>query len=84
MSESKFISAAKNGDLNTVQSLVEEVNINRKDGGSALWHGHSALWYAASEGHLDVVKFLVARKDVDVNLASVRCLHLMICLFPDS
>ena len=33
MSESvDFINAAENGDLNTVQSLVDKVNVNSKDG----------------------------------------------------
>ena len=68
MSESvDFINAAENGDLNTVQSLVDKVNVNSKDG-----DGRTALWKAAFGGHLDVVRFLVARKDVDVNLANVR------------
>ena len=65
MSESdNFIKAAENGDLNTVQSLVEKVNINSKNK-----DGFTALWQAAYEGHFDIVQFLVARKDVDVNLA---------------
>ena len=62
-----FIQAAKNGDLTTVQSLVDKVKINSKDG-----TGCTALNNAATYGHLDVVQFLLARKDVDVNLASVR------------
>ena len=62
-----FIQAAKNGDLTTVQSLIDKVNINSKDG-----TGCTALNNAATYGHLDVVKFLVAKNDVDVNLASVR------------
>ena len=66
MSESNFINAAQNGDLNTVQSLVEEVNINSKDE-----RGYTALNAAATNKRLDVVRFLVARKDVDVNLESV-------------
>ena len=75
MSESvDFINAAENGDLNTVQSLVDKVNVNSKDEG-----GYTALYNAAFGGHLDVVRFLVARKDVDVNLADVRskdCHHI--------
>ena len=68
MSESNdFIDAAEDGDLNTVQSLVDKVNVNSQDVNS-----RTALWHAAKEGHLDVVKFLVARKDVDVNKADVR------------
>ena len=73
--EADFIKAAKDGDINTVQSLVDKVNVNSKDS-----DGFTALWQAACEGRLDVVKFLVARKDVDVNLADVRtkdCHHLM-------
>ena len=66
MSESNFINAAQNGDLNTVQSLVEEVNINSKDE-----RGYTALNAAATNKRLDVVRFLVARKDVDVTLESV-------------
>ena len=78
MSESKFIKAADKGDLKAVQSLVDKVNVNSKDS-----DGRTALWNAALRGHLDVVKFLVARKDVDVNLASVRtkdCHHLNMSL----
>ena len=75
MSEANFIEAADDGDLNTVQSLVDKVNINSKDS-----QGRTALRCAAYRGYLDVVKFLVARKDVDVNHADVRtkdCHHLM-------
>ena len=80
MSESNdFINAAGDGDLNTVQSLVDKVNVNGKNES-----GHTALYKAADNGHLDVVKFLVAQ-DVDVNLADVRTQdghHLMMmCLF---
>ena len=67
MSESDFRIAAENGELNKVQSLVDKVNVNSKDES-----GYTALNNAATKGQLDVVKFLVARKDVDVNLASVR------------
>ena len=68
MSESDdFIKAADKGDLNTVQSLVDKVNINSKNG-----EGFTALFNAAWKGRLDVVRFLLARQDVDVNLASVR------------
>ena len=76
-----FINAAGKGDLNTVQSLVDKVNINSKNG-----NGHTALYKSAEKGHLDVVRFLVARLDVDVNLADVRTqdsYYLMTCLFPD-
>ena len=62
-----FIKAAEDGDLNTVQSLVDKVNVNSKES-----DGCTALNNAAFKGRLDVVKFLVARKDVDVNLADVR------------
>ena len=67
MSES-FINAALSGDLTTVQSLVDnEENVNGKDN-----DGCTALYSAAYGGYEDVVKFLVSRKDVDVNLANVR------------
>ena len=78
MSESvDFINAAENGDLNTVQSLVDKVNINSKDEG-----GYTALYNAAYKGHLDVVRFLVARKDVDVNLADVRTQKIVTISLP--
>ena len=66
MSASDFIEAAAKGDVKTAQALVEEVNVNSKDS-----EGRTALWQAARQGHLDVIKFLVARKDVEVNLADV-------------
>ena len=72
-----FIKAAEKGDLNTVQSLVDKVNVNSKNEGN-----ETALYKAAAYGYLDVVRFLVARQDVDVNLADVRtkdCHHLMMC-----
>ena len=67
MSELDFIKAAEKGDLHTVQTLVDKVNVNSKDS-----NDRTALSNAAASGCLDVVKFLVARKDVDVNLADVR------------
>jgi len=68
MSESSdFINAATKGNLETVESLVDKVNINNKDA-----DGLTALWHAAYNNRLDIVKFLVSRKDVDVNLANVR------------
>ena len=81
MSESDFINAAEKGDLPTLQSLVDKVNVNSRDS-----KGRTALRLASSYGHLDVVKFLLSRSDVIVNLASVctkDCHHLMMCLFPD-
>ena len=78
MSESDFIEAADIGDLITVQSLVDKVSINSKKNGA------TALYKAVSKGNLDVVQFLVARPDIDVNMAEdVRtkdCLHLMLSL----
>ena len=83
MSESDdFINAAGEGDLDTVQSLVDEVNINSKTGS-----GHTALYKAADNGRMDVVRFLASRQDVDVNLPDVSTQvgqYLMMSLiFPD-
>lgn len=66
MSESDFINAAEKGDLITVQKLVDTVKVNSKDS-----VGKTALYKSASRGSLDVIKFLLARKDVDVNLTDV-------------
>ena len=78
MSESTtFIQAAEDGDLNTVQSLVDNVKINSKD------RGKTALHKAAANERLDVLSFLVARHDVDVNIADdVRATdcYLQTCL----
>ena len=64
MSESTtFIQAAEDGDLNTVQSLVDNVKINSKD------RGKTALHKAVANERLDVISFLVARHGVDVNIA---------------
>ena len=71
-----FTEAAKDGDLSTVQKLVDVVNVNFQEN-----DGCTALWNAAWKGHMDVVQFLVSRKDVDVNLANVRtkdCHHMIL------
>lgn len=58
--------AAANGHVETVSWLLEksvEVNIQDK-------HGTTALCYAAYAGHVGVVKLLLARPEVDINVNS--------------
>ncbi|KAI0867291.1 ankyrin repeat-containing domain protein [Hypoxylon argillaceum] len=58
--------AAKCGDLDTLQQLLcQGVNPSVKN-----VRNESPLWIAASRGHLEVVKCLVQRSDVDINSRS--------------
>jgi glutaminase len=59
--------AALYGDLLTVQKLdAAGVSVNVKD-----FDGRTPLHVAASEGYLDIVKYLVAR-DADISLKDTR------------
>lgn len=66
-----FVAAALNGRLTVVKMILEKFEPElekecsiRYEG--ALVHGVSALWCAASKGHLDTVKLLI-RKGAKVN-----------------
>ena len=64
--EEEFCKAAKNGKLDIIKQLIDQVNINCVD---ALMK-NSALMWAASNGHLYVVEFLVekgAKVDMKTN-----------------
>lgn len=52
----RFISAASQGDLPTIQKYIQEINPLEKD-----YDGRTALHLAAAEGHLEVVLLIVAR-----------------------
>jgi ankyrin repeat protein len=62
----EILEVAKNGDLEKLKTLVEKDNelLKIKDGA-----GRTALHFAANSGHLDLVKYLLA-KGVDINLKS--------------
>lgn len=58
----EFINAAKTGDSKTVVEMLDKrVNMNLKDE-----DGYTALSHAASNGHTDIVRLLIAEK-ADVN-----------------
>jgi glutaminase len=57
----RLISAAAEGDLNTVASLEGKVDFGKAD-----YDGRTALHLAASEGHQKIVSFLIGQ-EVDLN-----------------
>jgi len=58
-----FFDAAAGGDLQTIQSLLENgIDVNIKDA----TFGHTALIVAARRGHLQIIELLLA-KGADVN-----------------
>lgn len=58
-----FLGAAGGGDLQTIQSLLENgIDVNVKDA----TFGHTALIMAARRGHLQIIELLLA-KGADVN-----------------
>ena len=62
-SGSELITAAKDGDLETIERLpARGVDINTKDES-----GRTALFWAVDYGYYDIVEFLV-RKRADVNI----------------
>ena len=69
--------AAKKGDLDEVKTLVTEFDINALGKQNA-----TALYYAADNGHVDVVEYLLSLNPApDVNLAfAVVTTFCMICL----
>ena len=58
----RFLTAARDGNLDTVKKFAEEEN----DIGVASYKGHTALMHAAVGGHTDIVAFLLG-KGLDVN-----------------
>ena len=76
MTEESFRQAAGQGDLEALQSIVNDTStrqdivaldfFNSKDK-----DGCTALWYSAQNGHTEVVLFLVNQCGVDMHLANV-------------
>ena len=65
LSKEKLLNAAKNGDLEVVNALIEkgaDINLANKD-------GYTALILAAKYGHLGVVNALI-EKGADINLVN--------------
>ena len=63
-----FLKAACDGNVNRVESLFRNqpgIDKNARD-----HRGFTALYYAASNGHIKVAKFLVEVAKVDMNIAS--------------
>ena len=62
--------AAKGGNLSEVQILVRNFDINAKG-----QHGGTALYWAAREGHTEIVKLLLTL-NADVNIPDVSILKM--------
>lgn len=62
MSDKELIWTLKNGDLDSLQTLLKEEDVNRTLDG-----GRTPLHYASDSGDVDTVKFLLGR-GADVNL----------------
>ena len=60
---SELLAAAEKGDLSTVKTLFE---IGAGAGKKRIKDGQTALALAARKGHIDIVRFLLA-KGVDIN-----------------
>jgi hypothetical protein len=59
LAQEQFFNAVKSGNLNRVESLVERHVI---DPVFTLDHGSSALHYAAAQGDLRIVKYLISKR----------------------
>ena len=80
MTEESFRQAAGQGDLEALQSIVNDTStrqdivaldfFNSKDKDDC-----TALWYSAQNGHTEVVLFLVNQCGVDMHLANVSTQH---------
>ena len=62
-----FLKAACEGNLNRVESLFRSQSGIDKNGQEH--RGYTAVYFAASNGHLRVVKFLVEEAKVDIDIA---------------
>jgi len=64
LSNEYLLDAAGNGDLETLRDLleVEDINVNYQNR-----YNNTALTLAAHEGHLEIVKALLADKRIEVN-----------------
>ena len=51
-----FITAASNGDMETIQNLINKVNVNDAD-----YDGRSALHLACAEGNWDIADYLISK-----------------------
>ena len=76
--EASLLEAAHRGDLAQVQLLLAQgTDVDAADG-----HGMVSLHFAASAGHLEVVRALLAGLIFSSQLSSVqRIIFLIMCLF---
>ena len=83
--EYDLFEASADGKLSSVIELLENgTNVNSKDPLNNEWHNHNstALHYAAREGHLSVVEYLVNQKaDINAKNTDVEFLYLIGLLF---
>lgn len=59
---SLWFNAVRDNDLDTIKELIKEVNVNIRD-----HNNKTALMIAAFRGHIELVKFLLAIPEIDVN-----------------
>ena len=65
--ESRFLTAAYDGDFSTIKTLINEgVNINIRGN----HNGMTAFYLAVSEGHYTIMDFLLKQDNINVNTPS--------------
>ena len=70
---SQLIQAAKDGDAGLVCELLQQgADVSVQGGADSRYYLRTPLQWAAKHGHLDVVKYLLSRDDVDVNAFAGR------------
>ncbi|AGH97872.1 ankyrin repeat domain-containing protein [Micavibrio aeruginosavorus] len=71
--EQKFIDAAQNGDMDRVQSIIQKGSIDFT-ADDRVCYG-TALIHAASNGHIDIVRLLIAHDAAidSINESALRC-----------
>ena len=66
MDESQWFQAAENGDLALIKKGINvKTDVNCRDS-----EGRTAMWWAAQEGHLQLVEYLVTQH-ADLSIADV-------------
>lgn len=71
----ELIDAVGEGDLEEIRQIVHPasiISINQLSTKLSMWRGEAALHVACTEGHLDIVEFLLAMPGIDVNNLNSR------------
>lgn len=64
--QQQWFDAARTGNMKVIKNLLKKIDVNVKDTryGSV---GYTALIHAATNGHIDIIKFLLQVPGIDVN-----------------